>query len=300
MDIARVLKDSWVLFKSDWLALIVGSLIAGVLGSLTLGVLAMPLSAAIYLMILRRVREGRPAEIGDVFALMHRFVPLFVAGLLMGLAYFGLFLLWGGSIAVPIYAGVKHSDAGLVLGILLALVVSAAVFVVGAYLTVIWIYVWPLMAERPLGAVEALRESKRLVRSHSFWMHLVTIIVIGLILNVVASVLGSLVWAMAAVTFGLGSVLYVLYFAITPWQTAAFAAMYLQVGDDRDLLPSARPDLPWSAWKGGGRWEAPPVWGPPPGAPGAWTGQPPPGTPVGGPPPAPPTPGSASGPPAGT
>ena len=90
MDIGRVLKDSWAIFAKDWGALIVAALITFVLGVVTLGILAVPLSAGLYLMILRRVREGRKAEVGDVFGCFDRLGAYFVAYLLflgIGLAF---------------------------------------------------------------------------------------------------------------------------------------------------------------------------------------------------------------------
>ena len=58
MDIGKALKDSWELFAKDALALIVGALIVVLLGSLSLGIVIVPLVAGLYLMIMRRVREG--------------------------------------------------------------------------------------------------------------------------------------------------------------------------------------------------------------------------------------------------
>ena len=70
MDIGRVLKDSWAIFVKDWGALIVAALIMVLLGVVTLGILFVPLSAGLYLMILRRVREGRKAEVATCSAVL--------------------------------------------------------------------------------------------------------------------------------------------------------------------------------------------------------------------------------------
>ncbi|MGZ4198921.1 MAG: hypothetical protein ACXVP1_01915, partial [Thermoleophilia bacterium] len=90
MDIGRVLKDSWTIFVRDWGALIVAALITTALGIVTLGILYVPLMAGIYLTILRRVREGRQAQIGDVFGCFDRLGAYVVAYLLflgIGLAF---------------------------------------------------------------------------------------------------------------------------------------------------------------------------------------------------------------------
>src|ERR1035437_1700167 len=82
MDIGRVLKDSWTIFVRDWVVLVVASLITLVLAVITLLILLVPLLAGLYLMILRRVREGRPAQVGDVFGCFDRLGAYVVAYLL--------------------------------------------------------------------------------------------------------------------------------------------------------------------------------------------------------------------------
>ena len=131
MDIGRVLKDSWTIFARDWGALVVAALITFVLGVLTLGILSVPLTAGLYLMILRRVREGRQAQVGDVFGCFDRLGAYVVAYL--------LFLALRARrrrdrpAAVPA-AGRRPFRARARLGVVLFVLAVCVVTVVGAYL----------------------------------------------------------------------------------------------------------------------------------------------------------------------
>jgi uncharacterized membrane protein len=76
-------------------------------------------------------------------------------------------------------------------------------FLIGAvlqtYLTVSWMYVLPLVADRHFGIREAMRLSRRVVARH-FWQHLWFIILTGIIaaIGVFACGLGILItWPLA-------------------------------------------------------------------------------------------------------
>ena len=310
MDIGKALKDSWELFAKDALALIVASLITVLLGTLSLGIVLVPLVAGLYLMVMRRVREGRPAEIGDVFACFDRFGAYFVAFLMFLAIGFAFAVVLAAPVVLAIVAGVDHVTGLLVLGILMSLVVLACEIALGLYLGTIWLYVLPLMIDRRVGVIDGMRESRRLVSEKGFWITLALYLIIGLIAGGINSVAGS---AVGAVTFGFGGFLsWLISVVVLPWQIAAFLAMYFQATGEGAWLPSARP--PGTDWQGGGRITPKPAWpgaqpGPlapgsppaqdwqqpgPPQAP-AWAPPPPPGPPPPPPagwtpPPAPPAP----------
>jgi len=273
MDIGKALKDSWELFAKDALALIVGALIVVLLGSLSLGIVIVPLVAGLYLMIMRRVREGRPAEIGDVFACFDRFGAYFVAFLVflaIGVAYV---VVVGAPIALAVVAGMHHETGLLVMGVLLTLLVLAGTSVVLVYIGTVWVYAIPLMIERRIGIIDAMRESRALVMSTSFWITLALYLIVSVIAGAISGVAST---ALGAVTFGIGSSLgYVVTVVIMPWQTAAFLAMYFQATGEGALLPSARPFA--TDWHGGGR--VTPQMTYPGGQPGPWQGRPPEGMP---------------------
>ena len=147
LDIARVLKQAWRLFVDDIGPLIIGALVACILTVLTLGILAGPLAAGLYGMVVGRVRDGRRPEVGDVFGQFHRFGAFFFAAL-----------------------------------VLVVLIGLASITIVGGILlATIWLYVFPLMVDKRMGLGEALGASYRLVRENGFWEHLVLVVLFAII-----------------------------------------------------------------------------------------------------------------------
>ncbi len=151
LDVGLSFKGGWKTFTADIVPLLVGGLIAGVLSVVTLGILAGPLVAGLYSMIVGRIRDGRRAEIGDVFSCMDRFWSFFAAALV-------LFVLIG---------------------------LASLTIVGGVLLATIWMYVIPLMVDRKLDLYDAMAASYHLVVDNGFWEHLALAIVL-IALNAVA------------------------------------------------------------------------------------------------------------------
>ena len=128
------------------------TLIAGILSVITLGILAGPLTAGLYNMVVGRIRDGRHAQIGDVFSCMNRF--------------------WG------------FLWAAIVLVVLIAL--ASLTIVGGVLLATVWIYVFPFMVDRKMGLTAAMSASYHQVVDNGFWEHLALIVVffaIGAVAN---------------------------------------------------------------------------------------------------------------------
>jgi uncharacterized membrane protein YvlD (DUF360 family) len=152
LDVGQAFKGGWNAFTADIVPLLVGALIAGLLAIVTLGILAGPLIAGLYNMVVRRIRDGRRAEIGDVFSCMDRFWAF----------------LW----------------AAIVLVVLVGL--ASLTIVGGVLLATIWIYVFPFMVDRRMGLTEAMSASYHQVVDNGFWEHLALIVVfvaIGAVAN---------------------------------------------------------------------------------------------------------------------
>ncbi len=147
LDVGLSFKGGWNAFTADIVPLLVGGLIAGILSILTLGILAGPLVAGLYSMVAGRIRDGRKAEIGDVFSCMDRFWSFFAAA--------------------------------IVLVVLIGL--ASLTIVGGILLATVWMYVIPLMVDRRLGVYDAMAASYHLVVDNGFWEHLaLTIMLIAL------------------------------------------------------------------------------------------------------------------------
>jgi uncharacterized membrane protein YvlD (DUF360 family) len=147
LDVGLAFKNGWHAFTSDIVPFLVGALIAGILSVITLGILAGPLTAGLYNMAIRRLRDGRRAEIGDVFSCFDRFWSY----------------LW----------------AALVLFVLVGL--ASLTIVGGVLLATIWIYVFPFMVDRRMGLGEAMSASYHRVVDNGFWEHLALIVIFAAI-----------------------------------------------------------------------------------------------------------------------
>ncbi len=147
IDIGAALRHGWRLFLKDIVPLFIATVVATVLSVVTLGILAGPLFAGLYQMVLARVKEGKVAHWDDVFGGLDRFW-----------AYFGaaLFLV-------------------VVIGLAWITVIG------GILLGTVWLYVFPLMVDRRMGLGEALGASYRLVVEAGFWEHLVLVVLFAVI-----------------------------------------------------------------------------------------------------------------------
>jgi len=151
LDIGLALKQAGRLFLKDIGPLIIGAIIAGLLSIVTLGILAGPLVAGLYGMVIGRVRDGRQPRVGDVFDGFDRFWAYFFAAL-----------------------------------VLVLLIGLASITIVGGFLlATIWLYVFPLMVDKRMGIGEALKASKDLVVAGGFWEHL-ALVVLGFVISSVA------------------------------------------------------------------------------------------------------------------
>ncbi|HOU28406.1 MAG TPA: hypothetical protein PLJ89_07575 [Thermoleophilia bacterium] len=151
LDVGLAFKGGWNAFTADIVPLLLGTLIAGVLSIVTLGILAGPLFAGLYNMVVLRIREDRHARVEDVFSCLDRF--------------------W------------SFLGAAIVLVTLIGL--ASLTVVGGVLLATIWMYTVPLMVDRGLGVFDAMGASYHKVVDGGFWEHL-ALAVLFVVLNAVA------------------------------------------------------------------------------------------------------------------
>lgn len=163
--IGQAWQGAWTLVRSDPVALLLGGSLAALLGSLTFGILAGPLAWGVFAMCWKRLREGQPMRIGDIFQQFERVL----------------------------------TSIGLVfLGGLLVLIGFALLIVPGLYLSVAFMYSLPLALDRRTGIWRALGLSRRLVHRTGFWAHallLLSLVVPALFIGGGSLGLLSLLWA---------------------------------------------------------------------------------------------------------
>jgi hypothetical protein len=155
LELGKVMGGGWEIWTRDVVPLVVGGLIAALLGVVTLGILLPVLSAGLYKMVAIRVREDRKPEIGDVFSCFDQFWRITWAFLVVG-----------------ILVGI-----GLILCI-----------IPGIWMAVNWVYVMPFIVDKRVSTGEAMSLSKQKVGEWGFASHLVILLILSIVVALVSAV----------------------------------------------------------------------------------------------------------------
>lgn len=152
MDFKTHLMRAWELMLKFIVPLVLMTLVMFAVSFVTLGILA-PVTMAGYMQsVLRLIREKREPKIGDIFAHMNLFLPLLGFAIVCAIAVMIGFAL----LVIP----------GLVLVIALA---------VGT------LYMLPLMTDKNMGLVDAVKESFRMSFKENLGEHIVVILIFWVI-----------------------------------------------------------------------------------------------------------------------
>ncbi len=135
MEIGKNLQQSIDLYLKNFVTLLLAGLIAGILSTITLGILAGPLLAGLLTLCLKIIK-GDKGEIGDIFSRFDLFLPTFIVTL----------MLWVAGIAIWIIAAVP------VIGWLFMFVASPA-------LSFIYFIAIGLIVGQKKNPMEAVRKS---------------------------------------------------------------------------------------------------------------------------------------------
>ena len=130
--VGEIFTRSWELFFQNALPLIVGSILLVFLGALSLGIALPSLTAGMYIILQKSVEEGR-TKITDIFLGLQGFWQYFFAGMIS----------------------------------LLAFCIGLLFFGIGIFVTLSMIlFLFPLMVDRKLDAVEAMSYSYDLFKNN--------------------------------------------------------------------------------------------------------------------------------------
>ncbi len=152
MDFKSHLENAWHLTLKYIVSLLLMTLVMGVVGFITLGILAPVMMAGYIQSILMMVRSGREPKIQDLFSEMRLFLPLLAFGIVVAIA----------------------SMIGFSILFLPGLVIVCGV-------TFACLYMLPLMTDRNFGLVDAVKESFRIVTGKDLMDHvIVTILFMGI------------------------------------------------------------------------------------------------------------------------
>lgn len=148
MDFKRHIESAWNLTLGNIVSLILLTLVMVAVSSFTLGILA-PVTLAGYTQsLLLLIRNGREPKVQDLFSHMNLFLPLLGFGL---------------AVAVASLIGFS------------LLVLPGIVIVVGV--TFCCVYMLPLMTDKNLGIVDAIKESYAMGRRGDLVDHVVVVVI---------------------------------------------------------------------------------------------------------------------------
>jgi len=177
MDFKEHLKTAWENTLLYIVPVILLTLVQLVLITISFGILAPVTTAGYVQSILLALREGREPKIGDLFSEMRLFFPLLAFGILSFLAAFLGFLL----LILP--------------GILVV-----------AFLVFATIYMMPLMTDRNMGLLEAIKESWNMAVRKPLGDQIIFMVLYLVIISVGSSIAVALLLAQPLATFFLVSV----------------------------------------------------------------------------------------------
>ena len=133
MDFKYHLEKSWNTFTKFLPALLISTLVLIGISLITLGILAPVCTAGYMQSLLRAIRDDRKPEVGDLFSHMRLFLPLFVFTIVV-------FIVLMIGFAMLVLPGIIASIA----------------------LVYFCLYVLPLMTDRDMGLIDAVKESYRM------------------------------------------------------------------------------------------------------------------------------------------
>ena len=148
MDFKRHIETAWNLTLGNVVSLILMTLVMVAVSSLSLGILA-PVTLAGYTQsLLQLMRDGREPKVQDLFAHMNLFFPLLGFGIAVFVA----------------------TTIGFMLLFLPGIIIVVAI-------TFCCIYMMPLMTDKNMGIVEAVKESYAMGRRGDLVDHVVVVII---------------------------------------------------------------------------------------------------------------------------
>jgi uncharacterized membrane protein len=170
VDISKGIRESFDLYRQNFLTLVLATLVAALGSLVTAGILSGPLVGGLLMLCLKRMR-GEPAGINEVFAYFNKFVPTFLIVVAMWIAM----LITSALGSIPVIGFLVRVAVGPAMGILFILAIG-------------------LIIERNLEPVVALRQALRCFMTNPVMIWLYSFVIgllsgIGAILFVIPVIL---------------------------------------------------------------------------------------------------------------
>ncbi len=172
MDFRQHLQTAWESTLEFIVPVILLTLVQVIVVMFSFGILAPVTSAGYMQSLLRTLREGREPRLGDLFSEMRLFLPLLVFGILAMIL--------------------------ISLGFVLFVIPG---FVAAAFLLFATIYMMPLMTDKDMGLMEALKESWRMAVKKPLADQMILILLYLVIMILGSSIPVAILFTQPLVTF---------------------------------------------------------------------------------------------------
>ncbi len=169
MDIVKAFTDAWKIFVANFVTLLLATLAVMIIGTITLGLLYIPLMVGLQMMFVKAKRGGA-IQLNDVFAPVKRFFALFFGSL------------W---IALLVIVG------------LILLVIPGLCWMSW------WMFALLFIFDKNLGIGEAMRASKDVVRKNNLWLHLFLLVLACVVSQIGFRIFG--IGALLTMPLGMGA-----------------------------------------------------------------------------------------------
>lgn len=144
-DFELCFRQSYEVYRSNFLVLILTSLVVNVLGIFSFGIFMGPLSAGFLMILLKSMRTHEAPKFDDLFQYFGQFGRLFLLFFIVAIC---------------------------------SIIGFAFLIVPGILIVTIWMYAFLFACDKYLLIGDALGESYRLVTKHVLWKHVVLMIVV--------------------------------------------------------------------------------------------------------------------------
>jgi uncharacterized membrane protein len=160
MDFKQHFERSWQVMLGHFGPILINTLVMIVISVVSFGIMAPVLSAGYMQSLLLALREDRKPDVKDLFAHMDLFFPL------LGFTVLFVFL--------------------VVIGLVMLVLPGIAVMLAGAFFLV---YMLPLMTDRKMGLVEAIKKSSRMALKEPVGEHVAVVAVLIILESIGSSVI---------------------------------------------------------------------------------------------------------------
>ena len=192
------------IYKKNFVTLLLATLIAAVIGSVTCGICTAPLFCGVFAMILAAMRnDGATLQVGDIFKGFQKFMPAFVSALVLWLVYFLVYLVL----------------AATVVGLILLPVLCAVYAALCSWSLL-------LVADQNATIGDAILVPLKLLGDKRFWSIILVVFVAGLIAS------------LGLVACGIG------FFVTLPFAYCMIAAAYEEAYSGAAPAAAAAPETP--------------------------------------------------------